>query len=60
MYKPTDPRMQAIFICLDVMENETVIKGRKRFKGMAQLQRVIEYLANTDWGDIPMVNGVTA
>jgi hypothetical protein len=48
MFKPSDPRMQALFICLNVMENQTVMKGRKRFKGMAQLQRIIEYLANTD------------
>lgn len=44
MYKPTDPRMQAAFLCLDIEENETVMKGRKRFAGLAQLQRIIKYL----------------
>lgn len=47
MYKPTDPRMQAAFICMDIQENEGVMKGRKTFKGNAQLQRIIEYLINT-------------
>lgn len=47
MYKPTNPRMQAAFLCMDIQENESIIKGRKRFKGYAQLQRIIEYLINT-------------
>lgn len=41
-------RMQTVFRLLDIQENETVMKGRKTFKGNAQLQRVIEYLINTD------------
>lgn len=44
---PKDPRIQAAFLCLDIQENETVMKGRARFKGAAQLQRIIEYLIET-------------
>lgn len=47
MYKPSDPRMQAAFLCMNIQENETVMKGRKTFKGNAKLQRIIEYLINT-------------
>lgn len=47
VYVPVDPRMQAAFLCLDIQEDETVMKGRARFKGNAQLQRIIEYLINT-------------
>lgn len=48
MYKPTNPRKQTVFLMLDIQENETVMKGRKTFKGNAQLQRVIEYLIETE------------
>lgn len=47
MYNPKDPRLQAAFLCLDIQENETVMKGRARFRGAAQLQRIIEYLIET-------------
>lgn len=47
MYKPSDPQMQAAFLCMNIQENETVMKGRKTFKGNAKLQRIIEYLINT-------------
>lgn len=47
MYKPIDPRMQAAFLCMDVEENETVMKRLKRFAGLAQLQRIIRYLVET-------------
>ena len=40
--------MQAAFLCLDIQENETVMKGRARFKGNAILQRIIEYLINSE------------
>jgi hypothetical protein len=43
-----DPRLLAVFLLLEIQENETVMKGRKTFKGNAKLQRIIEYLANTD------------
>ena len=44
----TDPRMQAAFLLMDIQENETVMKNRATFAGNAQLQRIIEYLVNTD------------
>lgn len=47
MYKPTNPRIQAAFLCLDIQEDHSVMKGRKTFKGNAQLQRIIEYLINS-------------
>lgn len=50
MYKPTCPREQAIFLLLDIQENETVMKGRKTFKGNAKLQRIIEYLTKEEGG----------
>jgi hypothetical protein len=43
-----DTRLQAAFLCMDIQENETIMKGKKTFKGNAQLQRIIEYLVNTD------------
>lgn len=47
-YKTTDPRMQAVFLCLDIQERETLLKWRKTFKGNAQLQSVIEYLVEPE------------
>ncbi len=48
MESPKDPRMQAALLCMDVEENETVMKCRKRFAGLAQLQRIIRYLVEVD------------
>lgn len=42
-----DNSMQAVLFLLDIQEDAWVQNGRKRFKGYAQLQRVIEYLINT-------------
>jgi hypothetical protein len=47
-YKTTNPRLQAAFLLMDIQENETIMKGKKTFKGNAQLQRIIEYLVNND------------
>jgi hypothetical protein len=47
-YKPANLRMQAAFLILDIIENESVMKGRKTFRGMAQLERVYAYLIETE------------
>lgn len=47
-FKTKDARLQAAFICMEIQEDETIMKGRSTFKGYAQLQRVIEYLVNTE------------
>lgn len=41
-------RLQAAFVCMDVLENNTVMVGRKRFKGSAKLERIILYLVGED------------
>lgn len=46
MYRPQCPRLQSAFLLMEIQENETVMKGRKIFKGYAKLQRIIEYLVN--------------
>ncbi len=47
MYKPTCPRQQTISMLLDIEEDNTIMLGRKRFAGLAQLQRIIQYLVET-------------
>jgi hypothetical protein len=44
----TDPRMQAVFLLLDIEEDETIMKRRATFKGHRQLQRVIRYLIESE------------
>ncbi len=41
-------RMDACFLCLDLIENNTVMVGRKTFAGLAQLERIARYLAEVD------------
>ena len=48
MYKPTDPRQQAISLLMDIEEDNTIMPGRKWFAGLAQLQRIIRYLVEND------------
>lgn len=47
-YIPSEPRMVAAFFLMDIQEDAWILAGCRKFKGYAQLQRIIEYLVNTD------------
>lgn len=48
MYRSTDPRQQTISLLLDIEEDNTIMLNRKRFAGLAQLQRIIRYLVESE------------